>query len=135
MYDIGGHITNLFEELPCHLSTEDKGLFGDIIATYENKETKRNCDHRKALLLIANALNYKLQNQRVISLLKTLVEIQRILYSNEEVRTPKEILRLHNSCFQHFILMKEVIGFDLHKITREKLYGKYSHNLLVPAPI
>ena len=85
--------------------------------------------------MVAVALNHKLQNQKIIILLKTLIEIQRILYLSEEFRIPKEILRLHNTCFQHFVLLKEIIGFDLHKITREKLYGKYNHNLLVHSPL
>ena len=34
-----------------------------------------------------------------------------------------------------FFLLREIIGFTLVKVKREKLYGKYSHNLLVHAPL
>ena len=34
----------------------------------------------------------------------------------------------------HFVLLGEIIGLYLAKVTEEKLYGKYSHNLLVHAP-
>ena len=74
-------------------------------------------------------------DHKAICLLISLVEIQRILYQSEENRTSQEILRLHNSCFTHFVQIKDVIGFNLHQITKEKLYGKYLHNLLVHSPI
>ena len=35
----------------------------------------------------------------------------------------------------HFVLLGEIIGLHLAKVTEEKLYGKYSHNLLVHAPL
>ena len=35
----------------------------------------------------------------------------------------------------NFLLLQEIIGFYLVKIPREKFYGKYSHNLLVHAPL
>lgn len=120
MHDIGGHFANVFEELPHHLSSI--------------KEIKRNCDRRKSLLEVTVKLCGNINN-KVICLLKTLIEIQRILYLNEAGWTPQEVLRLHYSCFQHFVWLKEVIGFNLKKITREKLYGKYLHNLLVHAPM
>ena len=67
----------------------------------------------------------------------TLSEIQRILYLSDEFRSPKEILRLHNSCFEHYVLLKEV--FKLSNLssgmTRDRLFGKYAHNLTVHAPI
>ena len=48
---------------------------------------------------------------------------------------PKEILRLHNVCFQHFVLLKNMIKFEKLKMPRDKIYGKYLHNLLVHAPL
>ena len=72
----------------------------------------------------------------VHKLLRTLSEIQRILYLGDDFRTPKEILRLHNICFAHFALIKKIMPIGLSsKLTRDKLYGKYMHNLLVHAPI
>ena len=135
MHDIGGHIVNIFEELPHHLTITDQKIFNEALHTsYKLKETQRNVDRRKSLLMITAAIYGKINN-KVLRLLKTLVEIQRIIYLQECGRTSQEILRLHNSCFQHFVLLKEVIGFDLKKLTRRKLYGKYMHNLLVHSPI
>lgn len=135
MHDIGGHITNLFEELPHHLTKADKEKFDEAFEiSHKQKETQRNCDKRKSLLTIIVTLDGKINN-KAICLLKTLADIQRILYLNELKRNSQEILRLHNACFKHAILLKEVIGFNLKKITREKLYGKYMHNLIVHSPI
>ena len=135
MHDIGGHINNIFEELPYHLSKQDQKKFNDSwMMSYKQKEMQRNCDRRKSLLTIVVNLDGEIDH-KAICLLKSLVEIQRILYLGEEGRTSREILRLHNSCFTHFVQLKEVIGFHLPKLTREKLYGKYMHNLLVHSPI
>ena len=47
-----------------------------------------------------------------------------------------EILRLRNFCFEHFVILKNIMPIGIaSKITREKLYGKYEHNLFVHAPI
>ena len=67
--------------------------------------------------------------------LEILYEVQRILYLHDDQRTTVEVLRLHNSCFEHNILMKEIFRGKLIALTRERLYGKYMHNLLVHAPI
>ena len=135
MHDIGGEIDNVFKEIPCHMSKEDQVKFNNIwVPIRKQKETMRNCDKRKALLSVLVNLDGKI-NHKVICLLKSLAEIQRILYGSEENRTSQEILRLHNSCFLHFVQLKEQIGTNLNKITKEKLYGKYLHNLLVHSPV
>ena len=67
-------------------------------------------------------------------LLRTLTEIQRILYLPDEYRTATQVLRLHNSCFEHYVLMKEFFSGKLLSVTRDRLFGKYMHNLLVHAP-
>ena len=98
------------------------------------KETKRCCDKRKMLLQLTLHLSFQIDGL-VHKLLSTLCDIQRILYLNDEFRSPKEILRLHNACFLHFILLKKIMPIGpFSKITRDKLYGKYMHNLLVHAP-
>ena len=48
----------------------------------------------------------------------------------------RKILRLHNVCFEHFLILKKIRPIGIaSKMTRNKLYGKYEHNLLVHAPI
>ena len=136
MHDIACHIENILEELPNHIKGDDKAKFNEMLETYKaEKEKKRCCDKRKILLQLTQNLHYEIDGL-VHRLLRTLSEIQRILYLGDDFRTCKEILRLHNSCFEHFVLLKKIMPIGIaSKITRNKLYGKYKHNLLVHAPI
>ena len=90
--------------------------------------------HQEPYCPIVSCEEY-IEKQNIVQF--TLPEIQRILYLSDEFRSPKEILRLHNSCFEHYVLLKEV--FKLSNLssgmTRDRLFGKYAHNLTVHAPI
>lgn len=128
---------NILSELPFHLKPRDKETFKNYFDTYKGeKDQKRCCDWRKILLQLTQMLHFKIDGL-VHRLFRTLTEIQRILYLDDDYRNAKEILRLHNSCFEHFILLKKLISDQKlsKKMTKEKLYGKYCHNLLVHAPI
>ena len=37
----------------------------------------------------------------------------------------QNILRLHNSCYMQFVLLREVIVLNIVEVTDEKLHGKY----------
>ena len=138
MHDIANHIEHVLEEIPHHLKEPHKTSYNNIFSPIkEEKQMKRCCDWRRMLLYVTHHL-YKISFPgKVIEILKTLSEIQRILYLKDEQRTAMEILRLHNTCFQHFVLLKSF--FDIGNLsagmTPFKLYGKYAHNLLVHAPI
>ena len=82
------------------------------------------------MLLLTKNLYYKIDGD-VHRLLRTLSEIQRILYLGDDFRTPKEILRLRNVCFEHFILLKKLIRIEKlsAKMTRDKLYGMYLNTI------
>lgn len=71
--------------------------------------------------------------EKVCTLLQTLAEMSRLLYLGESERTNKEILRLYNTTWLHFEVIKELIPSPKH-ITRRKLYGIYLHALTVHAP-
>ena len=137
MHDIAGHIDNILEELPHHLKSEEKLIVNDILQVYyAEKNRKRCCDKRKILLYLTKALYLKI-NGNAYNLLKTLSEIQRILYLGDKSRNAKNILRLHLTCFRHFVYMKKVFRLNnlSEKMSRDRLYGKYQHNLLVHAPL
>ena len=72
---------------------------------------------------------------KMMLLLKSLADFKKNFYLKKINRTSRNISRLHNSCYMHFGLLREIIGFNLVKVNREKLYGKYSHNLLELAPL
>ena len=137
MHDVASHIDNILTELPNHLKKGEKTHFKKAIkAMNEEKEKKRCCDRRRMLLSLTIGLR-KILSPQPFELLKTLCEIQRIFYLDDELRTLEEILRLYNVTFRHFILMKNI--FDINKLsakmTRDKLFGKYKHNLLVHGPL
>ena len=136
MHGIANHIDNILVELPNHIKSEGKVKMIELLAVLnKEKETKRCCDKRKILLQVTKCLQYKIDGN-VYKLLRTLCEMQRTLYLGDDFRTPKEILRLHNASFEHFVLLKKLINLEKlsSKMTRDKLYGKYKHNLLVRAP-
>ena len=134
MHDIAGHIENILTELPHHMRPKDKELFDKCFSIcIAERQRRRCCDWRKFLLVMTLYLDGI--DGKVLRLLKTLSEVQRILYLRDDERTALEVLRLHNSCFEHYILMKEIFSGKLIGLTRERLYGKYMHNLLVHAPI
>ena len=138
MHDISNHVDQTLTELSRHLDVDDKALFKSYFEVFKGeKDQKRCCDWRKILLQVTTSLENKpINDVRIIRFLRTLCEIQRILYLTEDKRSAREILRLHNSCFEHFHLLKELIPIDnlSAKMSKEKLFGKYPHNLLVHGP-
>ena len=102
MHNVAGNIENVIEELPSHCSPADAKIINSHIAIYKaEKDKKRCCDKRLFLLQLTKCI-YRKVNGKLYKMLKTLTEIQRILYLKDDFRTPKQILRLHNSCFEHF---------------------------------
>ena len=133
MHDICGHIKNIFIELPCVLNENEKKVFNEIYQiTIGNKQCKRACDYRLALLDIVLVMKNILQ-LAILELLLTLVEIQRICYSPEKKRTSKQILKLYNITFKHVYIMKNLFR-KVNKISWGKLYGKYFHQIICDGP-
>ena len=113
MLDIEANITNLFIELPEPLNKNDKQLLLETTGIYkQQKEILRNVVERKMLLYVILNLYGKGTN-KVILLLKSLADIQKTLYLKEINRTSQNILRLYNSCYTHFVLLREIKGFNL----------------------
>ena len=113
MLDIEGNITNLFIELPEPLNKNDKQLLLETTGIYkQQKEILRNVVERKMLLYVILNLYGKGTN-KVILLLKSLADIQKTLYLKEINRTSQNILRLYDSCYTHFVLLREIKGFNL----------------------
>ena len=80
MHDISNHIANIIEELPRHLTKEQKAIFNETLElALGGKDTKRATDYRLAIILIAKRFQGVL-TETLQSLLNTLVEMQEILY-------------------------------------------------------
>ena len=69
------------------------------------------------------------------SLLDTMVDMQDILYKDDKRRSPRLILRCHNSSWYHHIPCQEIVGFNLQKMTVRKFYGANFHDLTARAPL
>ena len=89
------------------------------------------CDKRKILLQLTQNLHYEIDGC-VHMLLRSLSEIQRILYLGDDFRTSKEIYDCTTFVCK---VEKNYVNWNCIKMTRDKLYWKYEHNLLVHAPI
>lgn len=64
-----------------------------------------------------------------------MVEITRIAYDNAENRSPRQVLRLHNQTFLHFMRCTILIGNSPKNLTSRKMYGRYWHSLTTHARI
>ena len=121
--------------MPFHLDDIQRKKFNDILdITYHSKEVKRCVDKRLVLLQLIVTLQGEITN-KAIQLLKSLAEIQEILYCGEESRTPQKVLRLANVCHQHFTQCKDFFADNLMSVTQRKFFGKYFHNVLAHSPI
>ncbi|XP_057315536.1 uncharacterized protein LOC130656649 [Hydractinia symbiolongicarpus] len=133
LHCIAGHLKNLYHELPFHLNKNDRKLFETTVAaSFSGKEAKRAADYRLSLVDCTNHLHGKV-DQKVFEVLETACEIQEIMYSPEQCRTPTSILRLHNTTFLHALALNEVIKSP-KSLTKRKLYGQYYHSLIAHAP-
>jgi hypothetical protein len=62
-----------------------------------------------------------------------LTEIIRICYSTEDERSPKQVLRLYNQCFQFGLLVTHVIEKPV-KLSARKFFGIHFHSLVIHFP-
>ena len=102
LHDISHHIENVLQEVPAHLTEpESKLLQESTNLCLGNKESKRGCDYRTALVKITGVLHQSnIMTEKALALFDTLVEMQRILYTLEKKRTPALILRYYNQVWQ-----------------------------------
>jgi hypothetical protein len=130
LHGIGHHIENVLTELPSHLSDAESQLINECVElTLGNKESKRTVDYRVALIkTAAMAHQSNIISPKAMSLIDTLVQMQDILYSTDDKRSPALILRYLNQAWYHSILLKIIIKKP-KKLTMRKLFGVYFHNL------
>jgi hypothetical protein len=69
------------------------------------------------------------------SLVDTLVEMQEIVYTDDDSRSPRLVLRYHNLSFLHFLICTLEFCSTPTALTARTLYGKYLHSLVSHQPI
>jgi len=73
-------------------------------------------------------------SSQLILLLTTIVKMSEILYSDEEIRTPRRVLQLYNTTWLHLELCRELFP-SLQKINQTRFFGTYLHSLTAHSPI
>ena len=121
------------KNLPSKLNVA-KELEESIKLTFEGKEVKRCVDYRAPLLKVTHLMKGKLPDDFQV-ILDTLAEIQEILYSYDEQRSSRTVLRLYNLTFWHAVMLKIVLGTQMKSLTTRKYYGKYFHGLISHSPL
>ena len=126
LQDLKEHINNLLNELPKHLTNEEKVLFEEAVeAVISTREKLRGSDYRLCCVVLALHLggNCHLTIRR---LLYALAELCELLYAPAEKHT--FILRLHNVTFSHMIAVRKVFQSP-QVLTYSKLYGIHYHSI------
>jgi len=123
------HIKNILQELTHHITDIDTLIkLKESLSVQFSKEKMRGVDYRKTLIFVTIAL-YPIANREVKLLIVTLCEMIEIFYSQDEKRSPKMILRLHNLCWRHAIQCRRVLT-PPKSLTYRKLFGLYFHSCI-----
>ena len=99
---------------------KEKQLETIINTSFKDKAARNSSDYRERLLHVCNWLIENHPSHYVTSLLKTMCEMQEILYLVDIFRNAHTILRVYNVTFQHSILIKKHIQGRL-KVMIEKI--------------
>ena len=121
------HIKNVLQELPHHITYIDAIIkLKEILSIQYSKDKLRGVDYRKTLLYVTIA-PYPIANRNIRLLLVTLCEMIQIYNAQDEARSPKMILCLHNLCWRHAIRCRKVLT-PPKALTYRKLFGLYFHS-------
>ncbi|XP_019626548.1 PREDICTED: uncharacterized protein LOC109471652 [Branchiostoma belcheri] len=137
MHDLYNHTKNILEELPAHVSREVAETIQTVKTTIlGNKDTVRAVDMRWLLLVLIKELEKQGQaEEKVMTLLSTLAEMQRLCYAAAEDRNMTSIFRMQNTMFLHHLMLRECFPGNPKNITRRKLWGQYMHSLRDHTPV
>ena len=130
LHDVSNHIKNLYEEIPHHFKKEKNLIEQTISISFNNKQAKNSADHRKSLLIVCKWFMDNYPQHYVTQILKTLAEMQEILYLSEDNRTIQKVLRLGTVVLTHAILLNKNFLPLKSKLTERKFYGSYYHSLI-----
>ena len=133
LHDLKGHLANILEELPSILPPHQKQKCLDLLAARLGAKVS-GADMRATVIYLYQMLQNEHADQGVLELLYTVIKISKILYLDEEKRTPKQVLCLYNNAWLHMELCKELFS-QPNNLTRRKLFGIYLHALSSHAPL
>lgn len=124
LHDLKGHLHNIFIEVEAHLQSEVASACKDILNQVLKKEKAKGSDYRHAAVLLLLCLLQQKQDNSISTILQTVVEISEIMYSTDDKRSCKSILRLYNLTWIHAEKCVEVFHTP-RKMSREKFFGTF----------
>ena len=104
-----------------------------LISCYLAKEKKSGADLRRVVIQLFLLLKDLDVSSKILLLLQTIIKIGEILYSRDQMRSPRQLLQLYNGCWLHMELCVDLFPTPKH-ITASKLFGHYLHALTCHSP-
>ena len=135
LHDLKGHLYNLLPEIPNLLQPPLSSECQLLLDTTLPKQKVSGAFLRVAAI----KLLIKLQNHSIhvdkllLALLNTIVRVSELLYSYDQIRSPKTILQLYNVTWYHHELCCHFLSNPKHQ-SRSHLFGIYLHDLVAHAP-
>ena len=97
LHDLKGHLKNLFEILPEILDKETKVELSEVLEVDLSKDKKTGADYRLASMHVLALLRRRNVHKNIVQLLESIVAMSEILYSTDDKRSPRQILRLYHT--------------------------------------
>lgn len=133
LHDLKGHLSILLEELPHILQQPLRGEIEAIIdCNLYSRETKRGGDYRLTVIHILALLRKRKTPQKALQFLETTVDISNIMYTGENKRSPRLLLKFYNTTWIHFELCKELFHSP-KSVSHRKMFGiiLYLHSISI----
>ena len=131
---MSNYIKNIYQELPSYTTNNEKKIVTEVIdQSFHGKKERNSSDYRKSLLVLCAFFIEKFPGTYYTEILKTLTEIQEVLYLPEKERSPTKILVFYNTTFLYALLIKRNFENNLKVLTARKFFGVYYHSLMTYA--
>ena len=132
LHDLKGHFSALITAASSIAEEEVSVILNEVKESVLNKNTLRCSDYRKAIVTIYTKLEKCTSQSLMTELFRTATEISRLMYAHDTRRTPKAILRLHNTVLLHANTCLELFTRPEHK---QILHSRFSHSIVCHSPL
>ena len=133
LHDLKGHLAQIITEAASMATQETHDIIREVQQTVLNKNTLRCSDYRKATAVIYGKLQKCTSSHPIITeLFRTATEISQLMYADDTKRTPKTVLRMHNTTLLHAIACLEFFSQPKHN---HVLHTQYLHSIVCHAPL
>ena len=133
LHDVSNYIKTIYQELPSHMTNNEKKIVTEVIdQSFNGKEARNSSDYHKSLLVVCAFFIERFPGTYYTEALRTLTEIQELLYLPEKERTTTKILRFYNTTFLHTLLIRHFEN-NLKELTARKCFGVFYHSLMTHA--